>query len=149
MGPHAEDLPGFNWMNSPKLKQSSDKEWRDYYENKSRQYFREVELLKATNQGLARRVQQLENIVEQVDDELIVNWIPVKDNNYRKALHDLICFNIEIANNPQVSLEAKHRQDEISDLWTQIEFLKNKLENKEYESFLSKVPNMRKINAGA
>jgi len=41
-------------------------------------------------------LKKLRDIVNQVDDVLIVNWIVVKDNNYKKALNDLIAFNTEI-----------------------------------------------------
>ena len=131
MGLHAEDLPGFEWMNSDQIiATSSDKEWRDYYEGKCRKYFREVEVLRAEKAGLSKRNEQLQGIVWQIEDELIVNWIDVKNNDYRKAIHDLVMFNIQIENDPSVSLTAKHRQDEISDLWAQIEYLKNGLEKK-------------------
>ena len=35
-------------------------------------------------------------IVMQVDDVLITNWVTVTDNNYQKALNDLITFNINL-----------------------------------------------------
>lgn len=38
------------------------------------------------------RIEQM----EQVDDVLLVNWISVQDGDYRKALHDLVSFNIQI-----------------------------------------------------
>jgi hypothetical protein len=36
-----------------------------------------------------RTREELLNIVEQVEDVLIVNWIPVKNNDYKQALADL------------------------------------------------------------
>jgi hypothetical protein len=35
-------------------------------------------------------------IVMQVDDVLITNWVTVTDNDYRKALNDLITYSIGI-----------------------------------------------------
>ena len=38
---------------------------------------------------------RLRKIVDEVDDVLIVNWIVAKNDDYRKALHDLVSVNIE------------------------------------------------------
>lgn len=44
--------------------------------------------------------EQIAANLEQVDDVLIVNWITVKDNDYRKALADLVTMNIAQHNDP-------------------------------------------------
>jgi hypothetical protein len=46
----------------------------------------------------------------QVDDVLTVNWVDVKDGNYRKALNDLVIWNIQIHDDPAVSPIARKRQ---------------------------------------
>jgi hypothetical protein len=65
-------------------------------------------------------IDRLQSIVTQVDDVLVVNWIEVKEGDYRKALHDLVAFNIQIENDPSVSPTAKARQDEIDRLTEQL-----------------------------
>lgn len=49
---------------------------------------------------LASWVKQLVANLDQVDDVLIVDWITVKDNDYRKALADLVTTNIAQHNDP-------------------------------------------------
>lgn len=66
---------------------------------------------------LEAECERLRRIVDQVDDVLVVNWVgPRKDGDYRKALADLITFNIQIENDPAVSLTAKMRQIELESL---------------------------------
>ena len=46
-------------------------------------------------------------IVREVDDVLVVNWVgPRKDNDYRKALHDLVSNAIQQHDDPQISESA-------------------------------------------
>lgn len=52
----------------------------------------------------------------QVDDVLTVNWIGVKDGDYRQALNDLVTFSIQVHDDPAVSSLAKQRQDEHEEL---------------------------------
>lgn len=61
-------------------------------------------------------IASLKAIVDQVDDELVVNWITVKDGDYRKALHDLVMQGIQIENDPAVSSTARARQEELAAL---------------------------------
>lgn len=49
----------------------------------------------------------------QVEDVLVTNWISVKDDDYRKALNDLITYNIQLHDDPAVSETAKTRQDDL------------------------------------
>lgn len=46
---------------------------------------------------------EAQSALEQIDDVLTTNWIVVKDNDYRKALNDLIGFNVQIALDPAVN----------------------------------------------
>lgn len=47
---------------------------------------------------------KLKAIVDQVDDVLVVNWVgPRVDGDYKKALYDLVDFNIKIATDPAVN----------------------------------------------
>jgi hypothetical protein len=62
-------------------------------------------------QELVEENKRLSNIVDQVDDELIVNWIGVKDDNYRQALADLVMWEIQIHNDPRVSKKASDQRD--------------------------------------
>lgn len=71
----------------------------------------------------------------QVDDVLTTNWITVKDNNYKQALHDLIGFNIQIENDPAVSESAASRKDQLDSL---------KEENKKLRAALSKLTKEQK-----
>lgn len=43
------------------------------------------------------------NWIHQVDDVLTDNWVDVKKDDYRQALHDLIGFNVHIALDPAVN----------------------------------------------
>jgi hypothetical protein len=52
----------------------------------------------------------------QVDDVLVTNWIPVVDNDYRKALNDLVTWNIQVHDDPAASETARKRQDELLQL---------------------------------
>jgi hypothetical protein len=62
---------------------------------------------------LVTEVQTLRAIKNQVEDELVTNWIPVEGDDYRKALHKLVCWNIQIALDPAVSRDAFRNQEEI------------------------------------
>ena len=47
---------------------------------------------------------RLKAALDQVDDVLVVNWVgPRVDGDYRKALHDLVAFNIQIATEPAMN----------------------------------------------
>lgn len=70
---------------------------------------------------------ELQRIVNQVDDELVVNWITVKDGDYRKALRDLVAQGIQIENDPAVSSTAKARQEEMAALQSRITELEDAL----------------------
>lgn len=50
----------------------------------------------------------------EVDDVLIVNWIPITDD-YRKNLAELVKWEIQIHDDPAVSEIAKKRQDELAE----------------------------------
>jgi hypothetical protein len=53
---------------------------------------------------LGKRVSSSERSVqEQVDDVLMTNWICAKNNDYVRALHDLVSFNIQIELDPAVN----------------------------------------------
>lgn len=57
-----------------------------------------------TNSAAAvHRVQQMHNALTQVDDVLVVNWITVKDNNYRQALTELVETAIREHEAPEIS----------------------------------------------
>lgn len=71
----------------------------------------------------------------QVDDVLTTNWITVKDNDYKQALHDLIGFNIQIENDPAVSESAASRKNQLDSL---------KEENKKLRAALSKLTKEQK-----
>lgn len=59
--------------------------------------------------SLESELQTLRAIKEQVDNVLIVNWISVKDNDYRKALNDLVGWELQIHKDPAVSEIAAKR----------------------------------------
>lgn len=72
---------------------------------------------------LETQIKQLEEIKAQVDDVLVINWCgPRVDNDYCKALHDLITWNIQVHDDPQVSEVAKKRQDEKAALEQKLEW---------------------------
>lgn len=59
--------------------------------------------------------EQIAANLEQVDDVLIVNWITAKDNDYRKALAELVTMNIaqhdDPALNPPITgVAIRHRE---------------------------------------
>lgn len=59
--------------------------------------------------------EQIAADLEQVDDVLIVDWITVKDNDYRKALADLVTSNIAqhddpVLNPPITGVAMRHRE---------------------------------------
>ena len=76
----------------------------------------QVDYLKGQVELLDKRIAELEAALAQVDDVLIVNWITAEEGNYRKALHDLVQFNIQIENDPAVSETARVRTNEIAKL---------------------------------
>ena len=59
---------------------------------------------------------RLSQIVRQVDDVLTVNWITVKDGDYRRALNDLVAWNIQLHDDPAVSPEAALREAALKQL---------------------------------
>ncbi len=60
----------------------------------------------------------------QVDDILHVNFIGVKDNNYREAIHGLISWEIKVHDDPAVSEVAAKRKAEYDKLAAQVEKLR-------------------------
>ncbi len=74
------------------------------------------EALGDTNISLIQHAVKLEMIRLQVEDVLVTNWIPVKDNDYRDALHRLVCWNIQIENDPLVSVAARNRRRQTDNL---------------------------------
>lgn len=60
---------------------------------------------------LARQVNQLQSNLNEVDDHLICSCISVGEGGYKKAIHDLISWNICVHDDPGVSKEAKKRLD--------------------------------------
>jgi hypothetical protein len=78
--------------------------------------------------GPERQLAKLREQLDQVDDVLVVNWITVKDGDYRKALHDLVTWNIQIHDDPAVSEVAAKRQAEIDELKATISGLQRSLE---------------------
>ncbi len=75
-------------------------------------------ILAARDASKDTEIAALEAKLAQVDDVLVVNWIAVKNNDYRQALADLIAINIEEHDNPLISTVAKARQDETTQLRT-------------------------------
>lgn len=53
--------------------------------------------------ALLSEIDRLRAIVDQVDDELAVNWVNVKEGNYEAALRDLVTFNTHVSNDPAVN----------------------------------------------
>lgn len=45
----------------------------------------------------------MQSAMNQVDGVLVTNWVSVDNNDYRKALNDLITFNVQIALDPAVN----------------------------------------------
>jgi hypothetical protein len=72
--------------------------------------------LAAENSILKAERDKAREALAQVDDVLVVNWIPVTNGNYGKALHDLITFNIQIENDPSVSKRAAARDKALAAL---------------------------------
>lgn len=64
--------------------------------------------------------------MDQVDDVLMTDRITVKDGNYRKALADLVTYNIQIHDDPSVSTVAKERQDRIAELEARLAYSKRR-----------------------
>lgn len=60
--------------------------------------------------------EQLRSWLQQVDDVLVVDWIDVENGDYRKALNQLVTYNIQLHDNPEVSSVAKERQEQIAQL---------------------------------
>ena len=76
---------------------------------------------------LKTELNRLRSIVQQVDDELVVNWISVKDDNYRKAIHDLVMWEIMIHDDPTVSEVARQRKEKMEALAQENLSLKERL----------------------
>lgn len=66
--------------------------------------------------GILPAVERLKKVVDAVDDVLVINWITVNNDDYRKALSDLVFFCIQIENDPAVSETAIARQKELTRL---------------------------------
>ena len=70
---------------------------------------------RCTALGLTEWTIQLVEAIRQVDDVLVVNWIVAKDNDYRKALADLVTQEIQMHNDPVlnpkiVGVAIRHRE---------------------------------------
>lgn len=64
---------------------------------------------------LRKEYEDMQKLLKQVDDVLIVNWITVKDNDYKKALADLVTTNIAqhddpVLNPPITGVAMRHRE---------------------------------------
>lgn len=73
-------------------------------------------MLDTATATIARQVEELAAVkdsLRQVNEVLVVNWVgPRKDGDYTKALADLVTFNIQIHDDPQVSEVAAKRKQE-------------------------------------
>jgi hypothetical protein len=86
--------------------------------NKDHEWWHYDELGNAVERCLALGVfewaEQLAANLEQVDDVLIGNWITAKDNDYRKALADLVTWEIQIRDDPALNgitgVAMRHRE---------------------------------------
>ncbi len=73
----------------------------------------------------------LKSSLDQVDDVLVVNWVgPRKDGDYKRALADLVTFNIQIHDDPQVSEVAAKRQQQNAALREGLQALVSELNDK-------------------
>lgn len=61
-------------------------------------------------QALEQQNAELKRQIRQIDDALVVRWITVKDGDYRKAINDLISWEIQVHDDPSVSTRAKDVQ---------------------------------------
>jgi hypothetical protein len=70
---------------------------------------------RCTALSLVQWAEQTAVALEQVDDVLIVNWITAKDNDYRKALADLVSMNIAQHDDPVLAPDGntKYEDDKI------------------------------------
>lgn len=59
---------------------------------------------------------RLQGIVDQVDDVFIVDWITVKNNDYRQAMFDWLQFWINVDADPCVSGEARSKYKTMAEL---------------------------------
>jgi hypothetical protein len=84
----------------------ADKMWRDAHPGKELV----IPDLGDLVTWLIERADKAIDIVNQVDDVLVTNWITAHNNDYRKALCDLVNWNIRIENDPAVSKTAAARQ---------------------------------------
>lgn len=83
-------------------RQHSDSSWKQH----NQALRAELERVKGERNALGESL-------NQVDEVLVVNWVgPRKDGDYRRALYDLVSFNIQIHDDPQVSEVAANRQQQ-------------------------------------
>lgn len=61
-----------------------------------------IEALEAENK-------RLQGIVDQIEDVFIVDWITVKNNDYRQAMFDWLEWNMNVQADPCVSGEAREK----------------------------------------
>ena len=59
---------------------------------------------------LRSQIAELQNIKGQILEVLVVNWIPLKDNDYRQALAQLVENAIQEHDDPALSNVAQERQ---------------------------------------
>lgn len=65
-------------------------------------------------EAVLRELTELREKINQVDEVLVVNWIDVKDGNYKQALHDFARFEILLNHDPSMGEEhviQKHKAD--------------------------------------
>jgi len=59
-------------------------------------YKNEEELALCVDQNIAFEIIRSVNAIQQVDEFLMLRHLSVKDNDYRKALHDLVSLELSI-----------------------------------------------------
>lgn len=89
---------------------------RAYTKNDGPWHFDELgdKVERCTTLPLREWAEQIAANLEQVDDVLIVNWITAKDNDYRKALAELVTWEIQIRDDPALNgitgVAMRHRE---------------------------------------
>lgn len=86
---------------------------------------KENETLKYVNKNLSHEVQRLTPYFAAIDNELVSAHILNYENNKSafKAMHDIICWNVEVALDPTVSKEARELHERIIELEETVEGL--------------------------
>lgn len=86
---------------------------------------KENKRLDSINEKLTNEVNRLAPYFAAIDNELVSSYILNHENkeNAFKALHDIICWNVEVALDPAVSKEARELHDRIKELEETVEGL--------------------------